>query len=44
MNKRYLGKTLEWLLGDNDKPFEYTHHVVLLVASVLYLCSAVFNT
>ncbi|WP_067219184.1 GGDEF domain-containing protein [Marinomonas gallaica] len=43
MNKRYLGKTLEWLLGDNNQPFEYTHHAVLLVASVLYLCSAVFN-
>lgn len=43
MNQRYLGKTLEWLLGDHDKPFEYTHHAVLLVASVLYMCSATFN-
>lgn len=43
MCKRYFSKTLEWLLGDKDNPFEYTHHAVLLVAVLLYLFSALIN-
>ncbi|RDL44993.1 hypothetical protein DN730_05080 [Marinomonas piezotolerans] len=43
MRKRYRDTTLEWLLGDKDKPFEYTHHAVLLFTVFLYVLAASVN-
>ncbi|MGO2236537.1 MAG: hypothetical protein ACTH5B_20955, partial [Marinomonas sp.] len=43
MYKCYLKKVLEWLLGDKDNPFEYTHHAILLVGTVLYIYAAIAN-
>ena len=43
MFRRFLKKILEWLLGNKDKPFEYTHHAVLLVGTVLFFYAAAVN-
>ena len=43
MYKCYLKKVLEWLLGNKDNPFEYTHHAILLVGTVLYIYAAIAN-
>lgn len=43
MYKRYCNKVFDWLLGNNEHPFEYTHHAVLLVAALLYLYAAIAN-
>ncbi|CUB03311.1 GGDEF domain-containing protein [Marinomonas fungiae] len=43
MHKHCFNKILEWLLGNKDNPFEYTHHAVLLVAVVLYAYAAFLN-
>ncbi|RBO78560.1 GGDEF domain-containing protein [Marinomonas aquiplantarum] len=36
-------RVLPWLLGSRDKPYQYTHHAVLLIGSVVYLYCAVAN-
>lgn len=43
MTKKLIGHILTWLLGDRDKPYEYTHHAVLLIGSLVYFYSAVAN-
>lgn len=43
MYRRYLSKVLEWLLGNKNNPFEYTHHAVLLVGTVLFFYAAAVN-
>jgi predicted signal transduction protein with EAL and GGDEF domain len=35
---------LSWLIGDPDRPQEYTHHILLLAGIVMYLVAAIFNT
>lgn len=35
---------LRWLLGDPDRPQEYTHHILLLAGIAMYLVAAIFNT
>ena len=43
MTERLLGQVLTWLLGDRGKPYEYTHHAVLLIGCLVYFYSAIAN-
>jgi len=43
VNDGVIRRTLTWLLGSRDKPFEYTHHAVLLIGSIVYFYCAAAN-
>ena len=43
MTNGIVKRVLIWLLGSQNKPFEYTHHAVLLIGSLVYLYCAVAN-
>ncbi len=40
----FILNKLKWLLGDPERPQEYTHHILLLAGILMYLSAAVFNT
>jgi len=41
--KQTIDRVLDWLLGSKTLPFQYTHHIVLLVSAVIYVVSVFFN-
>lgn len=43
MKNDYWERCSAWWLGSRDKPFEYTHHALLLAGGSLHLVAAVFN-
>lgn len=43
MRSSIVKRAMTWLLGSRDKPFEYTHHAVLLIGSIVYFYCALAN-